>query len=111
MEGNYNTLVTARFAKPMLQELEHSLSPVKYCGWGVDRRLLKEALLIEELKGVDIFISEYETISRNAIEASESLKLIACCRNEPLASIDLDAATERGIPVLSPPDRNAVSVA
>jgi D-3-phosphoglycerate dehydrogenase len=111
MNNNYNVLVTARFQKPLLEEIDHAIASIRYCGWGVDRHLLEEDQLIRELKEVDIFISEYETISRKVIEASRRLKLIACCRNEPLASIDLNTATERGIPVLYPPGRNAVSVA
>jgi D-3-phosphoglycerate dehydrogenase len=111
MDDKYKVLITARFAKELLEGLEKSIASVQYSGWGVTRELLGEDQLIRELEGVDIFISEYETISRRVIQSSEQLKLIACCRNEPVASIDVDAATERGIPVLYPPGRNAVSVA
>lgn len=111
MNHKYKVLITARFVKDELKTIENYLASAQYSGWGVTRELLDEDQLIPELKDVDIFISEYETISRKVIMASENLKLIACCRNEPLASIDVDAATERGIPVLYPPGRNAVSVA
>jgi D-3-phosphoglycerate dehydrogenase len=111
MHTRYKVLITARFMKEKLKTLEDSIASVQYSGWGVTRELLGEDQLIRELEGVDIFISEYETISRRVIMSSDQLKLIACCRNEPVASIDVDAATERGIPVLYPPGRNAVSVA
>ena len=104
-------LITARFDKVQLTSLQEWIASVRYSGWGVDRRLLDESSLIDEWKDVDIFISEYETISSKVIRAAENLKLIACCRNEPLASIDIEDATERGIPVIYPPGRNAVSVA
>lgn len=107
----YKVLITARFVKNQLKAIENSLASVRFSGWGVNRKLLSEDQLIHELQGVDIFISEYETISRRVISSSEKLKIIACCRNEPLASIDLDDATEKGIPVIYPPGRNAVSVA
>ena len=111
MNDQFNVLVTARFVKDQLKALHNSIASVKYAGWGVNRELLPEDQLIKELKDVDIFISEYETISRKVIMSSERLKIIACCRNEPLASIDVSDATGRGIPVLYPPGRNAVSVA
>lgn len=111
MKNRYKVLVTARFVKDELKRIETLIGSAMYAGFGVSRKLLQEDQLISELKGVDIFISEYETISRKVIHSSDSLKLIACCRNEPLASIDIDAATERGIPVIYPPGRNAVSVA
>jgi D-3-phosphoglycerate dehydrogenase len=111
MDDRYKLLITARFVKDQLKELDPSIASVQYSGWGETRELLSEDQLIRDLEGVDIFISEYETISRRVIMSSGNLKLIACCRNEPIASIDVDAATERGIPVLYPPGRNAVSVA
>ncbi len=95
----------------MLNKLDDSIASVRYAGWGVNKKLLDEDELIRELKGVDIFISEYETISSHVIESSDHLKIIACCRNEPHASIDVETATELGIPVLFPPGRNSVSVA
>ena len=111
MNEKFNILITARFDKTQLTSIQECIASVKYRGWGVDRRLLDESRLIDELKDVDIFISEYEPISSKVIRAAENLKLIACCRNEPLASIDIEDATERGIPVIYPQGRNAVSVA
>jgi phosphoglycerate dehydrogenase-like enzyme len=97
MDTRYKVLITARFVKEMLKTLEDSIASVQYSGWGVTRELLSEDQLIRELQGVDIFLSEYETISRRVIMSSDQLKLIACCRNEPVASIDADAATECGL--------------
>jgi D-3-phosphoglycerate dehydrogenase len=37
--------------------------------------------------------------------------VVACLRNEPGASLDVAAATKRGIPALFAPGRNAVAVA
>lgn len=111
MNEKYKILITARFIKEELNRIEDSIESVEYAGWGVSRNLLPEDELIKRLQGVDIFISEYESISARVIQAYPGLKLIACCRNEPLASIDIDEATKRGIPVLYPPGRNAISVA
>jgi len=111
MNKKYNVLVTARFYKKQLESIQDSIASLKFSGWGLDRKLLEESQLIKELEDVDIFISEYETISRKVIRSSENLKIIACCRNEPMASIDVGDATDRGIPVIYPPGRNAVSVA
>ena len=111
MDHKYKVLITARFIKDELKNIENYLATVQYSGWGATRELLDEDRLTSELEGVDIFISEYETISSKVIMSADHLKLIACCRNEPIASIDVDAATSKGIPVLYPPGRNAVSVA
>lgn len=111
MANKYNVLITARFVEKELKAIENAIDKLAFSGWGKTRNLLPEDQLIEALQGMDIFISEYETISRRVIESADRLKLIACCRNEPIASIDVEAATERGIPVLYPPGRNAVSVA
>ena len=111
MNEKYKLLITARFIKDELDRIKDSIESVEYAGWGVSRNLLQEDELIKRLQGIDIFISEYETISAKVIQSCPDLKLIACCRNEPLASIEIEEATKRGIPVLYPPGRNAISVA
>jgi D-3-phosphoglycerate dehydrogenase len=45
------------------------------------------------------------------MDAASELRIIACTRGGPDANVDISAATERGIPVLYTPGRNAVSVA
>lgn len=105
------TLITARFDRDALGALEGALEPVSYSGFGVSGEKLAEEKLIAALAGKRILISEFEAITDGVMEAADELELIACCRTGPEASVDIDAATRRGIPVLYTPGRNAVSVA
>lgn len=65
----------------------------------------------ELLEGVEILIVGYEGISPSVLDNATDLEIIACTRGGPEANVDLSAATERGLPVLYAPGRNAVSVA
>lgn len=56
--------------------------------------------LINELQGYDVLIVGYEQITAALMDACPDLKLIASIRGGPEANISIDAATERGIPVL-----------
>lgn len=72
---------------------------------------LPESELIDALEGVEIFLVGYEGISETVLDAADRLELIACARGGPDANVNISAATDRGIPVLYAPGRNAVSVA
>lgn len=104
-------LITARFNQAELNRLQPMLQEVRFAGYGVNRNKLNEDELRRELVDIDVFIVEYETLTREILEAAPSLRLMGCCRNEPEASVDVAAATDLGLPVLYPPGRNAVSVA
>jgi D-3-phosphoglycerate dehydrogenase len=104
-------LVTARMEAEDMARLGEWFADTETAGWGLDRVKLDEAKMIERLRGKDAAIIEFEPMTEKVISASPDLKLIACCRNEPEANVDVEAATARGIPVLSGAGRNAVSVA
>ena len=108
-----NTLITARFDDRQFARLEPRLGTVKRAGFGQTQRKLSEAAVIREVDGIELFIFEFEPVTREVLvsASSSALKLIICCRNEPQANVDLAAATELGIPVAHTPGRNAVSVA
>lgn len=65
----------------------------------------------EKIRGIELLISEFEDINQEVIEAADKLKIIVCCRNEAFASIDIEAATKKNIPVLRAGGRNAIAVA
>lgn len=105
-------LVTANFDDANLNRLRDEL------GMTVDYRPIEErsgrlsqSELKDLLKDVDVFIVGYEGVSAELMDAAENLKIIGCARGGPDANVDIEAATERGIPVLYTPGRNAVSVA
>ena len=103
-------LVTAEFQADGLDELRSlGYEPVP-AGWGVTRSAMDAAELIAALDGVEVLICELETVDRTVLAAAPSLKLVASCRGNP-TNVDLDAAAERGVIVLSTPGRNAISVA
>jgi len=103
-------LVTAEFQADDLAELrELGYEPV-HAGWGVTRRAMDEAELVAMLTDVEVLICELETVDAAVLAAAPSLRLVASCRGNP-SNVDLAAATERAVIVLSTPGRNAISVA
>lgn len=66
--------------------------------------------LVGQIKDEDILIVHMAAVPRAALDGADNLKLIACCRGGP-TNINLAAATERGIPVVNAPGRNAWAVA
>lgn len=105
------TLVTARFDKRYLDELKAIATDLRFDGYGVHGVKMATQDLIKALEGVELLISEFEDITREVIEKADALKIIVCCRNEAFASVDIEAATEKGIPVLYAGGRNAIAVA
>jgi len=105
-------LVTANIDSDNLERLRNDL------GFEVDYRPIaertgrySESKLIELLDGVDVFIVGFEGVSYRVMDAAPNLGVIACTRGGPEANVDIEAATERSIPVLYTPGRNAISVA
>jgi D-3-phosphoglycerate dehydrogenase / 2-oxoglutarate reductase len=74
------------------------------------RLRLTESELIDHLKGIDLIILELDNLTETVIESANSLKMIACCRANPV-NVDIKAATRRKIPIFTAPGRNAISVA
>jgi D-3-phosphoglycerate dehydrogenase len=101
------TLVTARFEDAELARL----APVRSAGYGVTGRTLPPEELAALLADVEVLVVEFEQVTDDVLAAAPRLRLLGCCRNEPGASVDVAAASARGIPVLFTPGRNAVSVA
>lgn len=63
-------------------------------------RIVSTEELTNELEGYDVLIVGYEQVTADLMDACPDLKLIASIRGGPEANISLDAATERGLPVL-----------
>lgn len=105
------TLVTANFDPHALDRLRELDLDIEYIPIADRERRLSEAELREQVRDAKIFVVGYEGVPESIIDDAEELQTIACTRGGPDANVDIEAATERGIPVLYAPGRNAVSVA
>ncbi|WP_129115419.1 2-hydroxyacid dehydrogenase [Halegenticoccus tardaugens] len=104
-------LVTANFDPRALDRLREDLGiDVEYAPIANRDGRLPEDEFLELVRPVDILVVGYEGVPERVVAEAENLKIIACPRGGPDANVDIDAATERGIPVLYAPGRNAVSV-
>ncbi|NPD87739.1 MAG: hypothetical protein HGN29_03400 [Asgard group archaeon] len=105
--------ITAEFSSEALEELKAILNDeIVYESWRTTKNLyFKDEDLIRKIKEVDaeIFICEGDNVKKTVIE-NVDLKIIGSTRGDP-NNIDLETATEKGIPVLYAPDRNTISVA
>lgn len=108
---NIKTLVTLKLPEEFRPELEEITTDYKMAGRGFDGVKLDKEQMIQALQGCELVLDGIETIDAEVMDACPDLKIIVCGRNEAFGSIDIDAATERGIPVISAVGRNAVSVA
>ena len=103
--------ITARFDPVEVDRLTANGFEVEQGGFGVTGVKLDPDQLITKFKDIDIAIIEFENITGKILESGSRLKIMACLRNEPAASTDIEAATKLNIPVLFTPGRNAVAVA
>ena len=66
---------------------------------------MTEDELIPMLRGVDIFLDGYDRVTERVIKESPDLKLIMSIRDGPEESVDIEACTKAGLPVLFPGGR------
>ncbi|HUK80595.1 MAG TPA: NAD(P)-dependent oxidoreductase [Nitrososphaerales archaeon] len=66
--------------------------------------------VISELKGEEILVVHGAPVTEEVLAAAKGLRLLCCARGGPV-NIDVQAATRRGIPVVTAPGKNAVAVA
>lgn len=104
-----NILVTARFDEASLDILRR-YGQVTYEGFADEHRVLAGSKLVRALQGVHILITEVDQIKGYVLAKTQDLKVIACCRADPV-NVDVPAATAQGILVLHTPGRNADAVA
>lgn len=104
-------LITARFDSSELERLAANGFEVEQAGFGLTGKKLDQSELLAKFSDIDVAIIEFENITEEILKAGKRLKIMACLRNEPAASTDIAFATDKGIPVLFTPGRNAVAVA
>lgn len=105
------TLVTANFSTRGIERLESLGFDVEFDPIESRAGRMPVETLKDRLSGVEVFISGFEGVPAELMDAAEDLQLIVCPRGGPAASVDISAATDRGIPVLYAPGRNAETVA
>lgn len=66
--------------------------------------------LIQLIDDFDVLLVHVAPVTYEVMQAARKLKIIGCARGGPV-NVDIDAATELGIPVLYVPARNAIAVA
>jgi autoinducer 2 (AI-2) kinase len=84
---------------------------VVYEPWSKSGTLLMAEELAERVKNdaIDLLVVEVDLVHEEVFDA-RPLRAVGVCRGEPL-NVDVDTATERGVPVVHAPGRNAASVA
>lgn len=100
-------LVTAEVVRNFLEESFNDSCQFKYVGYGLDHVVLPHDELCRQVKGADVLICEYDTISKDVFESADKLRLIICCRGGVRSVVDLDEANRRGILVCNNIGRNA----
>jgi D-3-phosphoglycerate dehydrogenase len=66
--------------------------------------------LAASMDGVDVLVVHGAPVTDAVLDASPALKLVCCARGGPV-NIDVEAMTERGLPLVIAPGRNAEAVA
>lgn len=100
---------TAEYDEAQLKPL-YEIGEVVKDGWAIGLPKMEEDEFAAKSADADIIITSYDDVTRRVIENAPNLKLIACTRATPV-NVDMEAAKERGIPVLYTPGRNSDSTA
>lgn len=100
---------TAEYSPEELEPL-YELGDVVLDGWATGLPKMSEEELMKKTRDADILIVSYDDITRKVIDNAAKLKLIACTRATPV-NVDMEAAKDRGIPVIYTPGRNSDTTA
>jgi D-3-phosphoglycerate dehydrogenase len=104
-------LILAPFAQSVLDRLKLEMDVV-YESWMDTKRLLSSQEFVQRIQEQDIpiLVVEADFVQREVFERAPRLKFLGVCRADVI-HVDVAAATERGVPVVNTPARNAVAVA
>ena len=102
----YRVLVTDKLDKEGIEILK-SFKEIEV----IEKETMKGDVLVKELKGYDAVIIRSETkLTKEAIEASEGLKVISRA-GVGVDNIDVQSATDKGIVVMNAPQGNTITTA
>jgi D-3-phosphoglycerate dehydrogenase len=68
------------------------------------------AEVAERMAGVEVLVVHGAPVTDTALDASSKLRLVCCARGGPI-NVDVDAVSERGLPLVNTPGKNAEAVA
>ena len=102
--------ICADFSQDGIETLKAAGHTVRTGGWGYTGEILSEDDLIKEIGNAEVLIVGYEEVTKKVIDQTR-LKVISSIRGGPRANIDVDYATEKGIPVFFTFGREALPVA
>lgn len=102
--------ICADFSQDGIETLKAAGHTVRTGGWGYTGEILTEDELIREIGNAEVLIVGYEEVTKKVIDQTR-LKVISSIRGGPRANIDVDYATEKGIPVFFTFGREALPVA
>jgi D-3-phosphoglycerate dehydrogenase / 2-oxoglutarate reductase len=64
----------------------------------------------DRMHGVDVLVVHAAPVTQDVVDASGELRLVCCARGGPV-NVDIDALSNRGIPLINTPGKNAEAVA
>jgi len=104
-------LITAPFCPNSLKRLKKSVEVI-YENWEETNKLHSPEELIDRIQKQDIgiLITEAEYVTRDVFEKATKLRFLGNTRGS-VTQVDIEAATEHGVPVVNTPARNAIAVA
>ena len=104
-------LITAPFCPNSLKRLKKSVEVI-YENWEETNKLHSPEELIDRIQKQDIgiLITEAEYVTRDVFEKATKLRFLGTTRGS-VTQVDIEAATEHGVPVVNTPARNAIAVA
>lgn len=110
LRGRPRILVTADFSSEGLAELSR-LGPVRTIGWAANEWFVDAPHLGAAVRDADVLVAGYEPVDAQLLSQAHSLRMIASIRSAPGANVDLDVATQLGIPVFHTVGRTDIAVA
>lgn len=104
--------IRAPFTNKKIEELRELFNEIIYEPWTETGERYYEDEMIEalQLHQPDVLITELDKVTEKVLNNYSGLKLVGDCRAVP-ANIEVDACSQKGIPVVCTPGRNAQAVA
>ncbi|HHV63198.1 MAG TPA: 2-hydroxyacid dehydrogenase [Firmicutes bacterium] len=90
-------------------ETDWPIEPFRH-GPEVSEYLGSVDVICDMVRDVDAIVTQLAPITAAVLDCAEELRIIGCCRGGPV-NVNIEAATQRGIPVIYAPGRNAIAVA